>query len=139
MVIQIILLAAVVVFLFTFIRSRHGVRMNAGKRLAFVLFLAINAYAVIRPNDVTALAHLVGVGRGTDLLLYALVVAFTFVVINFYLRSRELDEKTTRLARAVALREAESANRDRGLIPEARPVTNTNDQLTHAPEASLAP
>jgi hypothetical protein len=139
MVIQIILLAAIVVFLLTFIRSRHGVRMNAGKRLAFVLFLLINAYAVVRPNDVTALAQLVGVGRGTDLLLYALVVAFTFVVINFYLRSRELDEKTTRLARAVALREAESANRDRGLIPEARPVTNTNDQLAHGPETAVTP
>lgn len=138
MVIQIILLAAVVVFLFTFIRSRHGVRMNAGKRLAFVLFLVVNAYAVIRPDDVTWLANRLGVGRGTDLLLYALVVAFTFVVINFYLRTRELDEKTTRLARAVALREAESANRDRGLIPEAIPVTNTDDHLTDDAEPSLA-
>jgi small membrane protein len=125
MIIQILLLAAVGILLAVFIRSRHGVRLQASKRLAFVLFVIANAYAVVRPNDVTAVAHLVGVGRGADLLLYALVVAFTFSVVNFYLRQRELNERLTQLARAVALREAETVNEDRGLLPQAVLVTNT--------------
>jgi hypothetical protein len=79
---------------------------------------------VVRPNDLTRVAHLVGVGRGADLVLYALVVAFTFSVVNFYLRQRELKQRITQLARAVALREAELVNRDRGLLPQARLLTN---------------
>src|SRR5262249_18135780 len=98
-VIRILLLLAVGILLAIFVRSRHGVRLQASKRLVFVLFVIANAYAVVRPNDLTAVAHLVGVGRGADLLLYALVVAFTFSVVNFYLRQRELNERLTQLAR----------------------------------------
>jgi hypothetical protein len=124
MLIQILLLLAVMTLLVVFVRSRHGVRLQASKRIGFILFLAANAYAVLRPNDLTRVAHLVGVGRGADLVLYALVVAFTFSVVNFYLRQRELKQRITQLARAVALREAELVNRDRGLLPQARLLTN---------------
>jgi hypothetical protein len=51
-----------------------------------------------------------------DLLLYVLIVTFVFVVINFYLRLREGEQRVTELARAVALRDAELLNRDRGLL-----------------------
>jgi hypothetical protein len=137
MLIQYALIVAVVLLLVYFLRNHGSSRTAAGVKIGFALFLLLAVVAVASPVLLSDAATLLGVGRGTDLLLYALVVAFTFVVINFYLRSRELDEKTTRLARAVALREAESANRDRGLIPEARPVTNTNDHLTHGPEATV--
>ena len=124
MVIQVLLLLSVATLLVVFIRSRHGVRLQAGKRIGFVLFLIANAYAVLRPNDLTWIAHKVGVGRGADLVLYALVAAFTFAVVNIYLRERELKQRITQLARAVALREAEIVNRDRGLLPQSLLLTN---------------
>jgi len=77
---------------------------------------------VLRPDDVTFLATKVGVGRGADLLLYLLVVAFVFVVLNVYLRFRDLGERYTDLARAVALREAEMLNRERGVLVDERAV-----------------
>src|SRR6185369_13974243 len=73
--IQYALLAGVLVIVFVFIRGQHGVRMQASKRLAFFAFALLNVYAVLRPDDVTRVAKFVGVGRGTDLLLYALIVA----------------------------------------------------------------
>jgi small membrane protein len=115
--IQYLLLAAVGGFLVVFVRSRHGVRMQASKRVAFFVFLGANAYAVLRPNDVTRVAHLVGVGRGTDLLLYMLIVTFVFMMINFYLRMKETERRLTDLARAVAINDAEQVNRQRGLMP----------------------
>ena len=117
MVIQYLLLAAVLGFLVMFVRSKHGVRMRASKRLAFFAFLAVNAYAVLRPNDVTRVAHLVGVGRGTDLLLYILIVTFIFAMTNFYLRLQAAERRVTDLARATAIYQAELVNRDRGLLP----------------------
>lgn len=113
MLIQFLLLLAVAASLFYFVRQQHGVRLQAGKRLAFVAFLLFAAYAVVRPDDITGIAHWVGVGRGADLVLYATVVAFVFVVINFYLRTREMERRITDLARAVALRDAEILNQHR--------------------------
>jgi hypothetical protein len=116
MLIKGLLLLAVAVLLLGFVRWQHGVRLQAGKRLGFFAFLALNAWAVLRPDDVTAVAQRVGVGRGADLVLYTLFVAFVFVVLHFYMRFRDLGERFTELARSVALREAELVNRERGLL-----------------------
>lgn len=130
MVIQVLLLIAVAGLLFGFIRWQHGVRLQASKRLAFFGFLALNVWAVLRPDDVTAVAQRLGVGRGADLLLYLLVVAFIFVVLNFYLRFRDMSERFTDLARAVALRDAELVNRERGVLIEPVPPTPPAPEAT---------
>jgi hypothetical protein len=120
--IQAVLLVAILGFLLMFVRGQHGVRMQAGKRLAFIAFLMLNAIAVLRPEATTWVAkNIFGVGRGADLLLYALIVTFVFAVINFYLRLRESEQRVTELARAVAIRDAEQLNRDRGLLPSPQP------------------
>lgn len=116
MVIQYLLLAGVFGILVFFVRGEHGVRTRASKRLGFFVFVGLNAYAVLRPEDVTWIAKKVGVGRGADLLLYLLIVAFVFAVIGLYLRSKEAERRVTDLVRAVAVREAEVVNRERGLL-----------------------
>ncbi len=123
MLIKILLLLAAGVLLLGFVRWQHGVRLQAGKRLGFFAFLALNVWAVLRPDDLTVVAQQLGVGRGADLVLYGLFVAFVFVVLHFYLRFRDLGERFTELARAVALREAEFVNRERGVLsgPEDGP------------------
>lgn len=119
--VQVVLIIAAIGALVYFVRRGHNVRIRASKRVAFFAFIAVNIYAVLRPNDVTAVAQLLGIGRGTDLVVYLLVVAFVFGMINTYLRNRELGERLTELARALAVREAELANRERGLISEPLP------------------
>ncbi|MGH4009218.1 MAG: DUF2304 domain-containing protein [Pseudonocardiaceae bacterium] len=118
MIVQIILVLAALGALVYFVRRAHNVRLRASKRIAFFAFIVVNVYAVLRPDDTTWLAQQIGVGRGTDLLLYLLVVAFVFGMLNTYLRQREISNHLTDLARTVALRDAELANRDRGLITE---------------------
>jgi hypothetical protein len=108
--IRIILLAGILATLVFFVRSQHGQRLRANKRIAFVLFLLANTYAVIRPDDLTWVAARVGVGRGADLVLYLLVVAFVFATANLYLRQRQLEARMAAMARAFALREAELVN-----------------------------
>ncbi len=117
MLIQVLLVLAVLTILFVFVRSSNAVYVQASKRVALVLFALVNIYAVMRPDDLSALAKLVGVGRGTDLLLYALVVAFMAGMFSFYQRFRVVDRRYTELARTVALREAEMVNTERGLRP----------------------
>jgi len=117
MVIQVLLVLAVLLILFVFVRSSNAVYVQASKRVALVLFAVVNVYAVMRPDDLSALAKLVGVGRGTDLVLYALVVAFMAGMFSFYQRFRVVDRRYTELARTVAIREAEVVNAERGLRP----------------------
>lgn len=54
----------------------------------------------------TKIAQKVGVGRGADLVLYALVVAFLSFTVTTYLRFRDLETNYTRLARRIALSDA---------------------------------
>jgi hypothetical protein len=116
MLIQILLLVAVAALLIMFVRNWHGVRMQAGKRIGLLVFAAVNIYAVVRPDDVTAVANLLGVGRGTDLILYGLVVAFLAGMLNCYLRFKLVDRRLTELTRVLAVREAELVNTERGLL-----------------------
>jgi small membrane protein len=107
MLIQYVLVASSIGLLVLFLRKRGSARTAAGTKLAFVLFLVFGIYAALRPGDVQAVATLLGVGRGTDLLVYTLIVVFTFVTLNAYLRFKELELRYARLARAIALRHAE--------------------------------
>jgi hypothetical protein len=113
--IQFVLVLAVLTILYVFVRSSHIVYVQASKRIALVLFAVANVYAVMRPDDLTAIAHLLGVGRGTDLVLYALVVAFMAGMFSMYQRFRVVDRRYTELARTVAIREAELINKEHGL------------------------
>lgn len=123
MLIQILLIAAVVLFIALFVRNEHGVRAKAGKRIGLVLFALGNIYAVLRPGDVTTVANWLGVGRGTDLVLYFLVVAFLIGMLNSYLRFQNMDRRLTELARTLAVREAEIVNRERGVLEQDAPAT----------------
>ena len=50
-----------------------------------------------------------GIGRGADLILYGLVVAFFGFVVTTYKRFRAMETRYTRLARRIALDEARPA------------------------------
>lgn len=101
----ILILAALVLFVF-FLRQSHTARLQALKRIGFMVFCLFGIVAVLRPDMMTWVANKVGVGRGTDLLLYIVTVVFGFFSLNTFLRFRDAERRLTQLARAVALRDA---------------------------------
>ena len=101
--IQVLLIAAVIVLLVYLLRSRTNAKAKAGVKVGYVLFVVAAIYAILRPDDTTVLANLLGVRRGADLLTYALIIAFVFTTMSTYLRFKELELRYARLARAVAL------------------------------------
>lgn len=103
LLIQIFLLLAVVGLALYFLSNRRKARARAGVKIGFVIFVLATIWAILRPDDLTVVAQWVGVSRGTDLLLYVLVVAFMFTTLSTYIRFRELELRYARLARAVAL------------------------------------
>lgn len=105
-VIQLLLLLATAFLVIYFLSNRRKARAKAGVKLGFVVFVFACIWAVLRPDDLTVVANWVGVKRGTDLLLYALVVAFMFTTLSSYVRFREQELRYARLARAIALKNA---------------------------------
>ncbi|MFN3601029.1 MAG: DUF2304 domain-containing protein [Dietzia sp.] len=89
-----------------FLANRRKARAKAGVKIGFVLFVVFMVYAVLRPDDLTVLANALGVQRGTDLVLYALVMGFAFVTVSTYVRFREQELRYARLARSIALQNA---------------------------------
>ncbi|MFF2043945.1 DUF2304 domain-containing protein [Kitasatospora sp. NPDC048239] len=111
--IQLVLILGSVILAFTFIRRWDAANTRAWKRIAFSVFVVVNIYAVLRPTDVTWIAHKLGVGRGTDLVLYVMVLAMGFLTLNTFLRFRSLEKKLTDLARTVAINEGARLNEER--------------------------
>ncbi|WP_225753641.1 DUF2304 domain-containing protein [Actinotalea sp. Marseille-Q4924] len=88
------------------LRIPRGSRHQALRRVALLGFIAFAAASVLFPDVWNALARIVGVGRGTDLLLYVLIIAFLGYMATSYLRFREMESQVTQLARRIALDEA---------------------------------
>lgn len=104
-VVQVLLIVVVFVVAARLFRSR-GARAQAIRRLGVLAFGAFAVVSIIFPDVWTRIAqNFFGIGRGTDLVLYGLVVAFLSFTVTTYLRFRDLETRYTRLARRIALDE----------------------------------
>ena len=106
--IQGLLITSIIALLVYLLRSRRSAQSRAWVKVGYVVFVMAAVYAVLRPNDTTVVAHWLGVDRGTDLMLYALIIAFSFTTLSTYLRFKDLELRYARLARAVALEGAQA-------------------------------
>ena len=103
--IQLVLIGVVILTAVRLLRGR-GARTQAVRRLGLMLFAALAVWSILFPSVWNQIARLVGVGRGTDMVLYALVVAFLSFTLTTYLRFRDFETRYTKLARRLALDEA---------------------------------
>ena len=110
--IQLLLIIATVALAAYFFNNRKKANAKAWVKIGFVVMMVAAIWAILRPDDVTVLANWLGVDRGTDLMLYILIIAFFFTTISTWTRFREQELRYARLARAVALQNAEPPHSD---------------------------
>lgn len=106
-IIKVLLVAAFLIFGVVLLRPGRSARNQAIRTITLLVLLAAGVFAVIFPNVINDLANAVGVGRGTDLLLYAFIVVFVGNALATVRRQRAQDLQITRLAREIALRSPE--------------------------------
>ena len=104
MLIQILLLVGITLVGAMLLR-RAGARHQAIRRLALVAFGAFAVTSVIFPDIWNAMARVVGVGRGADLLFYGTIMVLLGYMATSYVRFRDLEHRFTKLARRIALDE----------------------------------
>ncbi|MFK3679856.1 DUF2304 domain-containing protein [Microbacterium sp. NPDC090218] len=105
--IQFLLIAAIIVLGLVVMRRTGADSHLAIRRILMMLFILAAILSVLFPQWLTWVASLIGVGRGTDLLLYALVLMFLAFVYTQYRRNNALQRQLTLLARKIALVEAQ--------------------------------
>ena len=105
MIIKILLIIAVVALGALVLRERFPGQRQAARRLISLLVAVAAIIAILWPDSTTQLAHLVGVGRGTDLLFYLSVVAWLFSMVAMSQQIFHLENRITDLTRALALRD----------------------------------
>jgi hypothetical protein len=72
-------------------------------RMLVLAIIAVGVWFVWTPEQANALAHVVGVGRGADLLFYLWVVITLALIMFMYLKIQRLSHRLTELARSIAL------------------------------------
>jgi small membrane protein len=107
--IQAVLLTGVAfIFLYVIIRLK--------KRLLdiIILFALIVAAVVfiLWPDLTTEIAQILGVDRGTDLILYLSILTFWFMILKLYTRIRKLEQMFTNIIRNDALKNAQEQEKE---------------------------
>lgn len=133
--IQVILILAFAAIFLVALRSRSAHSVNAWKKIAFAVLMVVLVIAVLAPTMVGTVAQAIGVGRGTDLVLYLVSVTFAFYVVNQYLHSQESRNQLHQLARRIAIIEAqERYGMERLTVPDSAKTTPAPGTAAQQPE-----
>lgn len=103
---QLAVIVTALAILFLGLSGRHTHVGKAWKKIGLCLLVVAMIVAVLFPDITNELANLVGIGRGADLLLYVLTLAFIASALSSYLQQQSEKDALYRLARKVALLEA---------------------------------
>ncbi|MBX3312279.1 MAG: DUF2304 domain-containing protein [Microbacteriaceae bacterium] len=96
--------AVLVLVLAAFFMFRGGgAKQQAIRRIFFLLFVALAAFSLFFPEAWTKVANFFGIGRGTDLLLYIVVLVFFGYAVSTFRKFRNQEKQITQLAREIAL------------------------------------
>ena len=85
------------------------VRRRIAPRVGFawgLLWIAA-AVAIARPELTATIAQALGIGRGTDLVLYVAILAMVFGFFAVYVRMRRIESDLTKIVRELAIRNAD--------------------------------
>jgi hypothetical protein len=100
------------------------------RRLGGLAVVVLGIIAVLWPMLTTYVANAVGVGRGTDLVLYVLVMVFIYNAVAMSQRMHRMERQLTLLTRELAIRDARPPVTPEGIArlvdQEAGESTETN-------------
>jgi hypothetical protein len=100
---QLILLAFVLGALAKLIQSFRQRRLVPLDLLFWGLVWLGTASMIIFPDATSVLAHLLGVGRGVDLIVYLSLLISFYLIFRLYVALARLEQAITALVRAMAL------------------------------------
>lgn len=101
--IKILLIICFTFFSFILLAPMKGARNQAIRRIVLIFALFFVVLAVVFPQWVNILANILGVGRGTDLVLYVVAIFVVGSTISNSRKHQIMQKEITILARKMAL------------------------------------
>jgi hypothetical protein len=102
-IIKVLLISAALGVAVLVLREKAPRQQEALRRAAGLLVVLAGIIAVLWPDLTTMAANAVGVGRGTDLVLYLLVMVFAYAALTTTQKIHRLQYDVTVLTRELAL------------------------------------
>jgi len=78
-------------------------RFNTKELIFWTFVWAMAVIIVFIPGKSDVLAHLLGIGRGFDAMIFIAIVALFYIVYRLYVKSNENEQIITSLVRKIAL------------------------------------
>ncbi|MGZ8867733.1 MAG: DUF2304 family protein [Thermoanaerobaculia bacterium] len=97
-------LLAILIVVTAMATARNRVTPRIG--LGWTLLWLAAGIAIAFPDLLVWLASVLGIGRGTDLVLYVFILAGFVAFFATYLRFRRVDEQMTKIVRHIAIENA---------------------------------
>lgn len=104
----------------TFFRKTTNYK-QALVKIATVAFFFVSITAIVAPRLTDDVAIFVGVGRGADLMLYCLVIAFIINLLHQYKQNQEIQKKLETLIRRQSLYIAQAEHTNKKRSRKAKP------------------
>jgi small membrane protein len=136
-IVQIVLVLAVITVSLALMRGGSNAQHLAIRRLMLLLFALVAAFSIFFPTVLTHVARFFGIGRGTDLVLYGLIVSVLVFMATTYQRFRNMESTLTKLSRRIAIDEAPSPVV--AASPDGAPATTGTTPVVVAPVVEKAP
>jgi hypothetical protein len=131
-IVQAVLILAVILVSVALMRGGSNARHLAIRRIMLLIFAFAAILSIFFPELLSRLANALGVGRGTDLVLYATIVSFFVFMATTYQRFRHAETSLTKLSRRIAIDEAPTPSAFRRVTAAdaqpARPIARSGDR-----------
>jgi hypothetical protein len=85
---------------------------SASYRIGFIIFIVLFLIAVVFPKLTTNVANVIGVGRGTDLVVYLTSFALICFSIVLVIKFEQLQREITQLVRELALDKEQNSDHE---------------------------
>ncbi|MFA5124366.1 MAG: DUF2304 domain-containing protein [Patescibacteria group bacterium] len=110
MLIQIILLIIIAVIVLRLAAKYRAKELPGKQFIGWLLLWFLAGLAVIWPQLTVDIANRVGVGRGSDLVVYLALVFLFYILSRLFWRIERLEKDLTKVVRAEALKEKDDSS-----------------------------
>ncbi len=88
-----------------FKRKKDGILSLSGA-LFWSLFWVLVAVAVVWPNSTQLIADNIGIGRGSDLVIYISIAVLFFLIFKLHIKIEKINRDVTKVVRRKALQKS---------------------------------
>jgi len=103
-VLEILVILAILALGIYFLANNHS-KAQAWKKIIAIIFIGFSIFAIIFPGIADIIAEMLGIERGTDLILYGLILVVIYLIFSQSLAKKQEQNYRAKIVRRIAILE----------------------------------